>query len=502
MATTWNMVFAYGSVALALVRNIALVPVFLHFIDGVEYGAWLATGGVLAYLLMLDFGLMGVVGQRTAEAYGARDYPLLGRRIGTGLSVTIVVMLLSAVLAAAVAPLVPGLMRQTGETAERLVLCFLIVGLANSINLMALATRAVLRSLQRPKVPGLADLGSELAGIALTLVLLMDGRGLYAVAFGLALRGVLNTVGNVVGCFWVCKRIPGLRLRWHSGEALSLWRNSFFQFFTAIATRLQARSDTFFVGWLVGPQAALIYGLTIRAHETVRLVTTHFVASIQPSLSHLDSERNRERFREIVLAMLSVTAAISCIGMSGVIAFNGSFVGLWVGPETYGGLLLTVLVAIFGYVADLGSAQYGTLMAMGQFRRLCRVVWEGTLVRLPLLILLLLLFGMWGAPVAAIAGALVQTLRASGAVAGLLGFARREWRQMGGYLLRGTAPVGLLAAGVVWSGFAPQTWVGLGAGAAAFSVVAILTFGAFNPGMVRRIGRELRSMRGAGGSSA
>ena len=79
-------------------------------------------------------------------------------------------------------------------------------------------------------------------------------------------------------------------------------------------------------------------------------------------------------------------------------------------------LLLTVLVALFGYVGDLGSAQYGTLMAMGEFRKLCRVVWEGTLVRLPLLVLLLVLFGVWGAPVAAIAGALVQSLRASGAV--------------------------------------------------------------------------------------
>ena len=77
----------------------------------------------------------------------------------------------------------------------------IIVGLANSINLMALATRAVLRSLQRPKVPGLSDLGSELAGIALTVILLLDGRGLYAVALGLALRGILNTVGNVAGCY-------------------------------------------------------------------------------------------------------------------------------------------------------------------------------------------------------------------------------------------------------------------------------------------------------------
>ena len=75
-------------VALALVRNLALVPVFLRHIEPHEFGAWMATGGVLAYLLMVDFGLMGVVAQRTAEAYGARDFPLLSRRIGTSLVVS------------------------------------------------------------------------------------------------------------------------------------------------------------------------------------------------------------------------------------------------------------------------------------------------------------------------------------------------------------------------------------------------------------------------------
>src|SRR5262252_7865952 len=67
----WNAVFAYGSLALTVTRNLLLVPLYLHFVPLAEYGAWLATGGALVQLLMTDYGLAGVVTQRIASATGA-----------------------------------------------------------------------------------------------------------------------------------------------------------------------------------------------------------------------------------------------------------------------------------------------------------------------------------------------------------------------------------------------------------------------------------------------
>jgi O-antigen/teichoic acid export membrane protein len=498
VATAWNVLFAYGSVALALVRNLALVPVFLYYIDADEFGAWMATGGVLAYLLMLDFGLMGVVGQRIAQAYGAGDFPLLSRRMGTSLAVAGVISLLSAALAGVISPLVPGMMQMTGDAADRLMFCFLIVALANGLNIVALATRAILRSLQRPVVPGVAELMSELVGIVLTIVLLVAGHGLYALAYGLALRSVVNVAVNGVGCLIVIRRDLGLRLGWDRGEARALWGNSFYQFFSSIAIRLQSRSDLFFVGLVLGPRSALVYGLTIRAHETVRLVATHFVASVQPSLAHLHGGRNVTRFREVVVIMACLAAVISCIGMAGVVAFNGSFMALWLDqPGLYGGLLLTTLVAVFGFVAELGAAQYGTLMALGEFRRLCRVLWEATSVRLPLLLVLLFLIGLPGAPIAAILSALLQTARLTAAVAKVLEFSGREVRNVASHLARMTLPVIVLGGAAVWWAVAPGTWIGLLLAGAAFSGVAAAIAGLADLSFVRRIGRELREMRAA-----
>jgi O-antigen/teichoic acid export membrane protein len=497
-ATTWNLAFAYGSVALALVRNLALVPIFLHFIEAREYGAWLATGGVLAYLLMLDFGLMGVLQQRAAEAYGSSDLVLLARRVGTGLAVTLLLALLSALLTAAVSPWVPGMMRLSGEAADRLAICFLIVGLANSVNLLALGARAVLRGLQRPLIPGLATLGSEVAGIALTLLLLWDGRGLYAVALGLGLRGLLNAVVNTVGCAWACRSLLGLRLSWSMEEARSFWRSSVYVFFAAIAVRLQGRSDAFFVGWILGPEAALVYGLTIRAHETVRLVTVHVVGAVQPSLAHLHGSGNAERVRQVVVTMLHLLAALSGLGMCGVVVFNGAFMRLWVGEPLYGGLLLTALVACFGYVADLGSAQYGTLLALGRFRSLCRLVWTGTLVRLPLLVILLGAVGLWGAAAAAIVGAALQTALSSQMAARLLALGRKQSLRIAAGVARSTLPLVGLTLLALALGLDPQSWLALGLGAAAFAGLASLVLTAASPSLVRELVTELRQMRGAG----
>ena len=69
-ATVWNAVFLYAELASLLVRNLALVPVYLHHISLAEYGAWLATAALLTYLSSMDLGLTSVLPQQLAAAYG------------------------------------------------------------------------------------------------------------------------------------------------------------------------------------------------------------------------------------------------------------------------------------------------------------------------------------------------------------------------------------------------------------------------------------------------
>src|SRR5580692_11999532 len=93
----FGILFGYASIAVALARNVLLVPLYLHNIPLAEYGAWLTTGGALALMLINDYGLSGVVTQRMSASYGARDFAALGRLAGTSLAIGAV---LAAVLGA------------------------------------------------------------------------------------------------------------------------------------------------------------------------------------------------------------------------------------------------------------------------------------------------------------------------------------------------------------------------------------------------------------------
>jgi len=72
---------------ISLARNILLVPLYLQKIPLAEYGAWLATGGALALMLINDYGLSGVVTQRMSASFGAKDFDALGRLTGSALAI-------------------------------------------------------------------------------------------------------------------------------------------------------------------------------------------------------------------------------------------------------------------------------------------------------------------------------------------------------------------------------------------------------------------------------
>ncbi|MFX6330865.1 hypothetical protein ABTF76_21670, partial [Acinetobacter baumannii] len=72
-AATWGVLFGSGGAFLAIARNILLVPLYLKFVSLAEYGAWLATGATLIQLLVSDFGLAGVLMQRSAALHGAGE---------------------------------------------------------------------------------------------------------------------------------------------------------------------------------------------------------------------------------------------------------------------------------------------------------------------------------------------------------------------------------------------------------------------------------------------
>lgn len=435
-ATIWNVAFWYAAQFLVLARNILLVPVFFAYIGKEEYNAWLVSGFVLTQLTNVDFGVMAVMGQRVASAYGDRQRAMLERHIGGGLVTLAVLACVVALLNAAISPFIPRFIDVTPEIARRLTICFLFVGVTNAIQLLAFAMSGLLRSLQRPLLPGLFMVLSELAAFATTALLVVQGWGLYAIVAGLLARSALEGIGSGTASFVTLRRLR-VRPVFDRGEAVALWRLSSYQFLTQLAGRLKQSLDAFVLGAMLGTQAGGGYALTIRAHESVRMFAAGIVGAAAPSMAHLHGEGRTVRLKSVVLALFEMQSLLAAIGFGGVIAFNQAFMQLWVGPDVFSGQLVNVVAALAAISWLWSTAPYEAVFALGGFSAIAKVVWFDVVLRFLLMALLLMWIGVLGTPVASFVCQLLAVLvPLTWLVARSLQIPRRELLATGARALR------------------------------------------------------------------
>ena len=479
MATLWNILFNYGALGLTIVRNLVLVPVYLRYLDLELYGAWLATGAALAQMIVSEFGFLGVVIQRTGSAFGAGDYRRLGAVIGTSRVVVGLLALVLTAIGAALSPFIPDLMHLEGDAAVMLMNCFLIVVVGNAIDLVGIASGEMLKSLHRPLVPGLARISGELLSIVVTLALLLSGYGLYSLAAGLLARSMLFASCTTIGQSYDCRRHLKLKVAWTRTMLKSLWRDSFHQFFTALAMRLQVYIDPFLVGVVLGGEAAAIYGLTYRALDTVRFAVDQIGNALVPSLAHLFGSGDKAKFREVFETSMVFFVLISTVGMGGILVFNRDFVSLWVGPDLFGGNWLNAALAVFGFLGIVANAPYFYTSVRGEFRKIARVLWLSVSLHLPLSYLLIH-FGLWGAPVAASLGILVRIILLGAFTLNYFEYTSTDMVELGTKLVRIFAP-GAIITVAAYSLLPPlKGWELFALGVVAYLVASVSVFVIFN----------------------
>lgn len=407
VATFWNMLFAYVYIGLILVRNLLLVPLYLHHLSEREYGAWVSTGGVLGYI-MTDFGLLAVLLQQAAVAYGKSDRDGLSRLGGTGLIIAGALSVLTSAVGIVASPFIPRFFPSLDPLeALHLKRTLMVASVGNGSYVLAIAAIGLLRSLQRPFLSGLTRVLAELTGVLVTVSLLMWGWGLPSLAWGLVTRSVLAIGVNLTWLLYIWFRELRISMRWATADALRLIGLSTYQFITFLASGLKDVIDPFMVGVFLGPELALRYTLTIRASELVRNIVNQLSIAMLPSLSHLHGEGRPGHFRTVVLTTFRLQTLAAAIGLAGVLIFNHSFVTLWVGPERYAGTAVTALITIYGLLYLTSVLGYEVLYAMGYFWDLAKIVWLDLVIRLPIMVLLLKYFGPWGATAGLIAGQLV-----------------------------------------------------------------------------------------------
>jgi O-antigen/teichoic acid export membrane protein len=401
------VLFGYSAVGIAFARNILLVPIYLHSIALPEYGAWLATGGALALLLINDFGLSGVVTQKAAAAVGAGDVRLFGSLTGSALCIGGLLALLLTGISLGLWPFLSGAFDSLSpEQRQTVSNCFIIAIAANAIGILGSTMCSIIRSSQRSILSGSITLTADIANIAATVFGIYAGVGLYAIAGAMLVRSFLTCGLGFAALRFLFKhrlKIP-FEIHWEAIRALIADSSRFFV--TSIAMKMQSQANVFFVGMILGPANAAIYSLTVRAHETVLMLIGQVNSALLPSVTHLLGSGNFPRFRAVVQRILLLTAAATAFAMTVTVSLNESFLKLWVGRPLFGGQGLSVITGVALFVASMGYVAYDGLLAQGKFQLVSKTFALSCAVQVILLVSMLHL-GLWAASAATLLSSVV-----------------------------------------------------------------------------------------------
>ncbi len=397
------MVSSYASLAIAMVRGIILVPLYLYYIDDRLYGAWLATGSFVAYFGLLDLGLNGVLVQRVASTYGKGDISRLGSVLGTGLVIGLCLSCLPVFFALLLAPWVADIVHITGVQSTQLRLAFIIAAVGTSLMLAMYSMGGVLTALQRQVVHGTVLVVGNILGVVATFILLITGYGLLSIPAGTLVWAMVSALGDGLYLWWfVRKSLPGVRVRFKKEEVRDLSLQSVWQFGSRSAYTAAVESDNLIVASLLDPRLCTVLTLTKRASEMLTLLVGHFVGAFLPSLSHLHGEGDREKFKRIALLLFKIASLFGVCFMCGCLFLNENFMALWVGVKFYGGHIFTGLFCIYGFFMILATTFYNVVFAKGEMITVARANIAGALVRIPLCVVLVMLWGIKGAAIAAV----------------------------------------------------------------------------------------------------
>lgn len=477
--TLESAAFSYAAVAFAMVQGILLVPMYLRYMPQELYGAWLASGAILAWVELADPGVGSILQQRIAFMTGKAGAGGAGVLIGTGLAAACCLAALPA-LAWSLPGLLAGWIGVAPHLVPELVVAFRI-GLASvGLNILLSALVAVSLGLQEVRSVSVVSLLGIVAGVAVTVVGLLAGAGLAALPLGALARSVVASAGTaaVVSRLLRQQAIP---VAVSLAAARGILGEVAFTFTSRVGVALLSRLDALMSAKLLSPASTVVLTLTGRAVDLVRLGADRLAAAAMPALAHFAGERGATEARRVQGLVSAYTALVLGVLGGTAIAWNGHFVRLWVGEERFGGIALTVALVVHGCLASYVSSIAQSVFALGGIRETAVIGLVEAGARLALQLLLVASLGLVGFPIAAL-GALalisvplllvVTARRFGGTVAAHTGTLGRALVAMAALLAAGWAVGGL----AVWR----PSWIGLAAGsvatAAALLGVALALF--------------------------
>jgi O-antigen/teichoic acid export membrane protein len=363
---TTTAIFGYVRFAFSIATGLWLVPFTLSHVGSRLYGFWLASGELLAYAALTEFGVLVTVPWMVAEADGAGDRDRLRSIVTTGVAAALVSAAGYVVVVSVLIFALPFIVH-LGPAERSAVLGPVLIVAAAAIFVLPLRVfYSVLMGLQDVRFNGIMDLFWLVVTVGTTAGLLKAGFGLYAIALGTALPQLFTGLVNLMRVGAIA---PDLLRHWRRppwADVRKLFKEGAGAWVGGWGWRLISATDGLVLAALGQPAA--VTALACTAKLSAALVQLSWVPcdSGLIGLANLAGERQDTKLRETIVVMVRVYLALAGAAACIVLAVNPAFVSRWVGGQLFAGGKANALLAMVAIAMTFAHALAVIASVLGQ----------------------------------------------------------------------------------------------------------------------------------------
>ena len=313
-----------------------ITPYIIRGLGQELYGAWGMIQQILAYFSMTDFRGPTTLRFLLSLKQHEVDEDSKQRLIGATLILWGICMPVTIALGIGLVYFASDIIR-TAPVNQAPVRIALAVLLVNSVIDRVLAIPMHILNAQNMDYLGMGiNTMMVLGGSLLSALAIWLGFGIT----GLAVATMFNVMLISNALPWMSPRLPD-RAKFVSFSKTSAWL-----LFIGIGNMLTYTTGTMLVGLVLGPSTAAVYVTSGMVMSMIGEPMYQVISSGNPGLMGLCGQQNWERVAQVRKEMYFLLIFFMSLLGTGIIALNGAFLTLWVGPQFYGGTILTAGIVL------------------------------------------------------------------------------------------------------------------------------------------------------------
>ncbi len=358
----WNFVFQYGYVLTNIFNSILLLPLYLKNIDADTLGIWLATGNILAWMILADPGIGEVLQQKIAELSGKKETNEIGKLIGSGYIASGLILLLSVIIGFVSYFMINVIIDKDVSQYPNLSLALIISIIATGMSLVSFSMTGINQGLHNTAHVAISSLSSNFVFLFTNLALLFLNFGVMSIAIANLCRAVFINIYNISAMLKMLKR-QGMKIILSFSHFKGFIKIFSFTSASKIISGLSSTIDMVILARFISPAMITIYEINKRpVNITYSLIGRHSVA-LMPLLSHAKGSGDKVAITEMINKQFKLYsyAAIFTSCMFCLNYFN--LITLWTGSGKFAGntiMLLLVSNFFFGligyFMSNMGYA--------------------------------------------------------------------------------------------------------------------------------------------------